>query len=244
MNFLKNFFSKEEVKFGLVEDDDFILENYPIVPYKKYIHDFVKQPWVNRCPGLIDYYSPFYVMPMWFDLEIYFNDYDPEHIHIECNNYHKEKTIGWHLEDLANTRRMFGDNFFKDVIKLNSPWTFKLPKGYSIAIRPLDYNFNSKFFPFPGLQYDVEPIITLPILLKRNFGSFKISAGDPLVVIEIIKNDNLKLNVVKNDSELIKHTKYFIDACKTKIPKGINNRTLSSNEIHGLTKMYNKIKGT
>ena len=41
MNFLKNFFSKEEVKFGLVEDNDFILKNYPIVmPINRAINNF------------------------------------------------------------------------------------------------------------------------------------------------------------------------------------------------------------
>lgn len=243
MNFLKNFFGKEEVKFGLVEDNDFILKNYPILSYKKYMHKFVKQPWVNRCPGLIDYYSPFYVMPMWFDLEIYFDDYDPDRIDIECNNYHKERTIGWHKEDLANTRNIFGNKVYKDIIKLSTPWTFKMPKGYSLAIRSLDYSFNNHFYPFPGLQYDVEPIITLPILLRRDLGSFRISAGDPLVVLEIIKNKNLKLKVVKNDDELLSHTKYFIDSQNTTIPKGSKSKVLSNNEIQGLTKMYNKFKG-
>jgi hypothetical protein len=237
---LKNFWKKKnEVKFGLVEDNDFILKNYPISPYKKYLHDFVKQPWVNRCPGLLDYYSPFYVMPMWFDLEIYFDEYNPECIDIECNDYHKHRSIGWHQEDLANTRRIFGNKFYKDVIKLNTPWTFKMPKGYSLIIRPLDYNYNNHFYPFPGLQYDVEPIITLPILLRRDLGSFKISAGEPLVILQILKNDNIKLNIVKDDDELSSHTKYFIDAQNTTIPK----RNQPTNELQGLTKMYNKFKG-
>lgn len=243
MNFLKNFFGKEEIKFGLIFDDDFLLENYPITPYKKYLHEFVKQPWVSRCPGLTDYYSPFYVMPMWFDLEIYFNDYDPDQIDIECNPYHKERSIAWHKEDLANTRGIFGNKFYKDIIKLNTPWTFKAPKGYSIVIRPIDYNFNNNYFPFPGLQYDIEPIITLPILLRRDLGSFRISAGDPLVIIQVIKNDMPKMKIVKDDVELKNRTKYFLDAEKSIIPKGMDTKLLPREKTQGLTKFYNKFKG-
>jgi hypothetical protein len=180
---------------------------------------------------------------MWFDLEIYFDDYNPDRIDIECNEYHKARSIGWHEEELANTRNIFGPKVYKDIIKLNTPWSFKMPKDYSLIIRSLDYNFNNHFYPFPGLQYDVEPIITLPILLRRDLGSFRISAGDPLVILEIIQNKNLKLRVVKDDNELSSHTKYFIDAQKTTIPKGSKSRVLSDKETQGLTKLYNKFKG-
>lgn len=243
---LKNFWKKrDEVKFGLVDNDSFILKNFPIVSYKKYIHKFVKQPGINRCPGLVDYYEPFYVIPMWFDLEIYFNKYEPSQIELEYNPYHK-KSISWHDPDLTKTKQNFGNNFFHKVIKLNTPWTFKLPKGYAVSVRALDYGFDSHFYPFPGLQYDSEPVLTLPILLRQDLGSFRISAGDPLVILQIINMNEKKINIVsfEDDLELNKNTKYFWYAEKSTIPKGLGNKYLDKNSPHGLTKLYNKTKGT
>ena len=102
-------------------------------------------------------------MPMWFDLEIFFNKYDSNEIEINCPDSCKNE-IGWHDENLAHTKQYFGNNVYKDILKLSSPWMFKLPKHHVLIVRSFDYNFNNNFYPFPGLQYDAEPILTLPIL--------------------------------------------------------------------------------
>ena len=229
-----------DVKFGLIEDDLFIFKNYPIVSYKKYLHDFVKQPAVKYCPGLTDYYASLYIMPMWFDLEIYFDEQD--RILVECNDYHRQRSIGWHAGEWANTREHFGKQFWKDILKLSSPWAFKAPKGDAIMIRALDYHYDNHFVPISGIQYDVEPVFTSPILIRQDLGNFRISAGDPLLILEIV-DPSKKISVVKDDKELMEHTKYFMDMRKSTIPKAENSPRLDDQSSQGMTQLYNKLKG-
>lgn len=252
MMLLKNFWKKEnkEVKFGLTREyqktyrtdhNDYIFNEAPIVSYKKFMHDFVKQDGVRYCPGLTDYYSNLYVMTMWFDLEIYFNKYKPDEMDIECNDSYKH-TIQWHRESLVNTKVHFGDIFWKDIIKFHTPWAFKAPKNHAIMMRALDYHYQSNLVAISGLQFDAEPILTVPMLIRQDLGSFKISVGDPLCIIEVVDTTK-KIKLVKDDDELTNHTKYFLDMQSTKIPKGPGNRELNIREPQGLTKLYNKIKG-
>lgn len=188
---------KRTAKFTLKMKNDFIMKHFPITPYTDFLHPFHQNEHVKRCPGMYDYYKHLYVLPMWFDLQLVMTD---DHLAFNCHPYWQD-WIDYHKGELFKTQDYFGQHFFKDILKLNTPWIFDLPKDHSIIQRALDYNFADRFYPFPGRCENVGIDITIPMLLNSREHIININAGEPLVVIEVHHNDSVKMETVPYDDE-------------------------------------------
>lgn len=189
---------KRTAKFTLKMKNDFILKHFPITPYIDFIHPFHLNENVKRCPGMIDYYKHLYVLPMWFDLQIVMEE---DNLGYSCDPFW-ENWIDFHTaEKVVKCRDYFGKHFYKDILKINTPWICHLPKNHSIIQRALEYNWAEKFYPFPGRVENVGTDITIPMLLNSSTQIIKINAGDPLVIIEVHDNDSVKMETVPYDDE-------------------------------------------
>jgi len=188
---------KRIAKFTLKMENDYIIKHFPITPYTEFIHPFHLNDNVRRCPGMYDYYKHLYILPMWFDMTIELTE---EKIGYSCHPYWKD-WIDFHREDIVKCRDYFGQHFHKDILKINTPWIFDLPKDHSLIQRALEYNFADRFYPFPGRCEDVGIDITIPMLLNSREKIIELKAGEPLVVLEVHHNDSVKMETVPYDDE-------------------------------------------
>jgi hypothetical protein len=184
-------------KFTLKTENDFIMKHFPITPYTEFLHPFHLNENVRRCPGMYEYYKHLYVLPMWFDLQIVMHE---DKIGFNCDPYW-ENWIDWHTEDLVKCRDYFGKGFYKNILKLNTPWIHALPENNSIVQRALEYNFADRFYPFPGRVEGVGLDITIPMLLNNSNPIIELRAGEPLVIIEVHDNDSTKMITVPTNNE-------------------------------------------
>ena len=160
---------------------------------------------VKQCPAFPDLFSSGYILPMWADTTIFYdNDTNswsfrcgPEWSKFGINLFEKYKFID-HVN--YNYKGMQATAIFQ----FHSPWIVKVPKGYSVFQLPLFYE--------PGREYSALPGIFDGYLSEQKqievayFGNKKeifIKKGTPLVQYVPYKRSKLDLVVrelTENDS--------------------------------------------
>lgn len=196
------------------------LSNYPPVPAKTLIPEWYKkiesyvggkktfninspegQGTAKKCMPLFDAITSGYII--FSSVDYYFRINEQGHQEysyaLSANewipiNVHHPATLGDYPNLTSATYRM------------DSPWTIKTPKGYSIMVLNPLHRENSVFKIFEGIvDTDKHPSpLNFPFtLLDRNFEGL-IPAGTPFAQIIPFKRDRWKMNISKLDSPLQK----------------------------------------
>lgn len=174
---------------------------------------------IKACPGLPDLFHSSFMVPMWCDIKI---ERDNENIY--CQTPHEAFALEFHHNhqflDYAP------ENIKKDVwavIKPQSPWYVKTPKGYSSYQLPVFYNFNDDFSVLPGIiDTDNYHQINPQILIHSNKDSIVIERGSPLMLIFPFKRDSFGLEVREESEKDLINTMKSIFIVKSKFSKGYN----------------------
>jgi hypothetical protein len=196
------------------------LANYPPAPAKTFIPDWYKklesyvggkktfdinshqgQATAKKCMPLFDAITSGYIMFSSVDYFFRVNELGQQEYSYASSsdawipiNMHHPETLGSYPNLLSPTYRM------------DSPWTIKTPKGYSIIVLNLLHRENNVFRIFEAIvDTDNHPSpVNFPFtLLQPNFEGV-IPAGTPFAQIIPFKRENWKMTISKLSSPLQK----------------------------------------
>jgi hypothetical protein len=220
------FNKKPEIKFVNLQPE---LINKPSLeprPYKEFLPEWWRQIptkhdnilTIRRCPGITDFFSNMYVVPMWTDLKIYFNK---EGNGLDINFKTTDTFPMWERHDsrqlLDHMNISIGDREVETVLKIISPWNIITPKGYSVLQIPLFYHFEQDYTILPGIfDTDIYHEINVPFLLHSNNKKIEFHEGQPLLAFIPFKRTkysqkNINANDTKYINYLIEQANKFID---------------------------------
>ncbi len=165
----------------------FIPQWFKNAPYK--IEETVT---VKNCPSFPDYFSQGYVLPMWCDVTLKYE-----------NNFWSWKTpdslFSWSCHDndqfLDYVDASFNGIDANFVFKANCPWKIITSPGWSVLQLPLFYHFNKEWSVMPGIiDTDIHHEINQQVLYHGNSKEITIKRGDPFVMyIPFKRSKKIKL---------------------------------------------------
>jgi len=148
---------------------------------------------VKNCPSFPDFFSSGYVVPMWMDSLIKY----------------EEKTEEWSTQSSTSLdnwtihpNHQFVDHVSPNVFGVNGnfvfkavcPWKVITPKGWSVLQLPLFYHFNMEWSVLPGIiDTDVHHQINQQVLYHGNGKEIFIPRGTPFAMYIPFKREKTKL---------------------------------------------------
>ena len=106
-----------------------------------------------KCPGIKPIMTTGYTLRSWFDITIRTTD-DPDHfeyfINDKINKYlmmrdYNKKLVSWFSAKDKNHGVPMAKNDLQSLIKIDTPWYVKIPKGYKLMIMPVPYADETAF---------------------------------------------------------------------------------------------------
>ena len=143
---------------------------------------------VKKCPSFPDYFSQGYILPMWTDVKLKYE-----------NNVWNWQTptdkITWSHHDnnqfLDYVTPSFNGVDAQFVFKTHCPWRIITPPGWSVLQLPLFYHFNQEWSVLPGiLDSDIYSQINQQVLYHGDGKEIMIKAGDPFALYIPFKRSN------------------------------------------------------
>lgn len=178
---------------------------------------------IKRCPGLADLFSQAYVVPMWMDVDVDF--INEKELNITKNNNFVFPEWELHPADqlLDYTDINIGNNIVTHTLKIVSPWSIILPKGYSVLQLPVFYHFENRYSIMPGIMdSDVFHEANIPLLMHNNNEKLSFKEGDPLVMYIPFKRSKFKHLILgrqdKIYDKLIEGAELFLERSKDQNP--------------------------
>jgi hypothetical protein len=196
---------RENIRFisslqHLVDDESLIPQ-----PTKKFIPQWWKDLPVKDeevgcytakiCPSFTDYFSEGYVIPMWDDTLIQFNQNTGEWF-VQCGDHNS--TFVWEVHHPAQMSGHQETKFFGQtlslIFKAISPWRIITPKGWSVYQNPLYYHFDNDFYVLPGIiDTDIHHEINQQVAIFKD--EVFIKKGQPFVQYTPFKRTKTKHSV-------------------------------------------------
>jgi hypothetical protein len=136
---------------------------------------------VKNCPSFPDFLSQGYIIPMWADTIIEYDD--------ELKTYRwsfPSDQFSWEVhpnEQMIDSvsANFLGDNI-KMIFKAVSPWRIRTPKGWSVYQLPLFYHYENEFSVFPGIiDTDIHHQINQQVGFTSSSKKIFIKRGTPFV---------------------------------------------------------------
>lgn len=209
-------FFKPKLKF--YSEVPAINEQYPIYPAKDYKRKWIKDCAVayqkykkivdNRssvittakCPGIRKITEAGYIVTTWCDFTIEtfadkpfeYNVYYPTGMDrfLKEIDYNKPIVSDFNMKD--SPLRIPTGNNFKRILKIWSPWTIDIPKGWSLMFLPIQYDDDPKFTALSGSVSGLATDLNIHIMWHETNGRVHIPAGTPLC--QLIPINNKKIN--------------------------------------------------
>jgi hypothetical protein len=159
---------------------------------------------VRKCPGIIDYLSQGYVLPMWTDVRL---NYESESETWTAFSGRDGRTALWESHGnhqfLDHVRAGYFGRDAKFVFKAVSPWKIITPPGWSVLQLPLTYHFDNQFSIMPGvIDTDMYYELNQQVLYFGDSEDVVIPRGTPLVLYVPFKRESLDLEIrVANESD-------------------------------------------
>jgi len=238
-------FKKKLIFYSTIEG---IEKTMPIISSKEYKHQWIQKAKTNykesnngnhrsvvNCPGIFKIKNEGWLIRTWQDIELYINEnlYEwktplnqkelSSHFKIDQINHHDEHMLYDNFENWPK-------NTFSKIIKINTPWTVDVPKGYILhQIHPA-YLDENRFTALPGSYTSDLGLSTLnvPVFWHSKNGRFLIKAGTPIAQLILTKKENIvHTNVVgNNDKKFLfkeKLTNLLLHSSFKRMYKKINN---------------------
>ena len=228
-----SFFKKSPIVFAC--SIPAVLDRYPVEPaskvkrswikssvaaYKHQVQAIGKTQGVSgtaKCPGLHNIIGEGYILRSWFDLTVQttnddyaFNCTFPTGMASVCkDNNFNEELISSFSGKQPNLAVPVSEGSIKSLIKINTPWAVKIPKGWSMLMLPVSYGNDTRFSDKPGILtegefYTINPIIEWHV--KNSVG--KIEAGTPLLQMIPIRSEKAEATIQLFDNSFYLNQKY------------------------------------
>jgi hypothetical protein len=196
---------------------------------------------IKRCAGLADLFSQAYVVPMWMETKVDF--IDSKEVSITKDNKFMFPEWELHPSDqlLDHTNINIGNNIVTHTLKVVSPWSIILPRGYSLLQLPVFYHFENRYSVIPGIiDSDIFHEANIPLFIHNNNKTLYFKEGEPFVMYIPFKRSKFKHSILgKKDKiydRLIEDAELFFE-----IPKDQNPYRKLQKERDGGT-LYKKNK--
>ena len=174
-------------------------------------HDLLGEvPTVRVCPSFPDFFSSGFVIPMWADVMLQYDDLTESWKWIagrphSSNPFSVEVHPNTQFIDFV-TPTAQGDPGSM-VFKFISPWNLITPKGYSVLQLPMFYHFSNDFSVLPGIIHtDTHHELNQQILYHGEGKEIFIRRGTPLV--QYIPFKRSKYNITTRDSTVEDLTRF------------------------------------
>ena len=145
---------------------------------------------VKICPSFPDYFSLGYILPMWCDTKLNYNQETEEFMWktssetFNWNIHTKNQFLQWADVSLHGDKAKF-------VFKASCPWRIITPKGWSVLQLPLFYHFNKDWSILPGvIDTDIFHEINQQVLYHSDSQGISINRGDPFALYIPYKRDS------------------------------------------------------
>jgi hypothetical protein len=213
-------FFKKKIQFHCSIPD--VAQSYPITDAKNYKWNWLSESarafkqldnngangqiktGTIKCPGIRDVCSQGYILRAWFDLNLITNHDPIEFMYAVPDSFSSflqgqqfNKTpIKWFSGDVPQVAVPLPSNSLQTLVKITTPWTVRVPTGWSLMIMPVPYPDDPEFSCTYGLlrgsgEYEINPIIAV----HRRPGQLTITAGTPLCQLIPIKNDKIEYQI-------------------------------------------------
>jgi len=182
----------------------------------KIAHQFIDREIManaKNCPSFPDYFGQGYIIPMWTDTILYYNDSTDSW---GWRTASEEFAWDTHPNEQLLDEVKFAINGKKvhHVFKALSPWKIKISKGWTVMQIPLFYHYENEFTVMPGmLDPNVLGDLNQQVMITAANKEILIKRGTPFVQYVPIKKSHFKLNVRdanKKDKSMIQMQKLLI----------------------------------
>lgn len=171
---------------------------------------------VRECPGIADWFSQGYVIPMWMDMYLSYNK-DLDTWNISQSSEMDKWDIHKNYQFLNYTEPAMYGSKASLVFKANSPWIIKTPPGYSVYQMPLFYNFNNEFSILPGVvDTDIHHEMNQQVLYHGDGKEIFIKRGDPFVLYIPFKREKYNFQTRQAEEKDLKDYKFKLFNYSTK----------------------------
>ena len=149
---------------------------------------------VKHCPSFPDYFSQGYIIPMWTDVKMKFENkvskFESSAKRFSFDTHGNQQMLNY-------TKASFNGVEGQFVFKANCPWRIITPPGWSVLQLPLFYHFNQEWSVLPGvIDTDIHSEINQQVLYHGNGKEIIIKCGDPFVLdIPFKRSDKLEHEV-------------------------------------------------
>lgn len=158
-------------------------------------------PDISRCPGIVTYMNQGYIIRAWADIEITATP-DGKNFKYKTSAAKKslmkdevnKELLQARIEDISAFGKetmydiMPRDDTCEYVLKYNTPWSVKMPKGYGMLLVPIFYDNEQRFTTIPGvLLTEAWEKINVFLFLHKLGETVSIKEGTPLCKIIPIK---------------------------------------------------------
>lgn len=203
---------------GFVEKIEFVstipglaeVEELTPKPAKHFVPQWFKnipsenQVSVKYCPSFPDYFSQGYIVPMWSDSFLQYNDQDRSWVWRSSNPRHAPSSVEWqthhHSQFIDYVKPSFNGVEGQFIFKALCPWRIITAPGWSVLQLPLFYHFNREWSILPGIiDTDIHHEINQQVLYHGNGEGFTIKRATPFVLYIPFKRKN-KLNAEIRDA--------------------------------------------
>jgi hypothetical protein len=150
---------------------------------------------IKNCPALPDYFNQGYVVPMWADTILYYDEAKDEWRCRTPSDQYRWDSHPNHqfLEDVPFTYN--GEKVYH-IFKAISPWRAVTPKGWSLMQVPLFYHYDNDFAVMPGvIDTDIHSEINQQVMIMADKKEIFIKRGTPFVQYIPYKRTETSLEV-------------------------------------------------
>lgn len=169
--------------------------------------EFTRNLHTAKCPGIFSLMRQGWVVRTWQDIVIETNG-DKEYFAWATPIDQKAfpfgvDYVGAHdARSLASYMQNWPDNALRAVLKINSPWMARVPKGYYLLEMPVAYADENRFTTLPGVfDCDHGPApLSQQLLWHVESGKTLIKAGTPLAQYVLMPKEQFDFSMSEYDA--------------------------------------------
>jgi hypothetical protein len=191
-NILQGFNMSEQIKFYPIIKGLELIEPIKLSSEANKFTNLVPEEFSLRtCPAIRDIMGIGYIVPLWQDLVIRYDDHNGMEVIPSGDMYDHENTVFndvhfHHNHTFAGYE--FGDEYVSFSMKLRCPWYVQTEKNTSIMVLPVQYGGNTHFTVASGIiESSKYPMLLAQIIFKKFYGEILLKKGTPLMQIIAIK---------------------------------------------------------
>lgn len=209
------FFKKPKLEFYCtIEGVDSVM---PIIESKKYIHEWKNESIkkfnlskknnerhssVARCPGINLIQSQGWIIRTWQDVAIETYNNDTEFSWKTPANQetlNSEAYINYHDQSNTEHFKNWPKNTLKNIIKFNTGWRAKIPKGFMLLQLPVFYSDENRFTTCSGAYDYGIATLNVPVYWHELNDNTLIRAGTPIAQLILVPKEEYSFKITDVD---------------------------------------------